>query len=895
MTTNHYLRITILLLTMLIVATWSAAAAEWRVSGRVTDAAGETMPGVVIKMTDDKGQTVAFCSTVGSGAFTLTHRTKPDATWSVGFALIGYETKTYTVGSMTDGMTVVLAEAPFELKEVVVKIPPIKSHGDTLTYDVASFRSAADRNIEDVIKKLPGVEVNEKGGIYYNGEPINRFYIEGLDVVAGRYTIATRNISPDDILSINVYENHQPKKVLKDIQFSEKAAINLKMKKKSMLKPVGYVRGGGGCDDDGDAKWLGELFGMFIAPSKQVLVTAKGNNTGNSYLTETQSHLGGGSAKSVASDLYGETPFGSAQIPSERYFDNTSTSVSVNAISKFGEHGKVGITADYAGEDNSSVNSESIVYSNGDDPAILLDETIVNNPQTRRVKFRADIENNAPTKYFSNKFSFAGRFADHTYDIADLSSPSSAADIAQQSRTDNYSFANSLDGTLRIGKSLISFDSDIAVVNTPVSRLRATNVADGSPLVEQRGEALTFTTAERIGYSWMLGAYSHIGANLRFDSAYDVFKSAYTAATASPSTPASTASATVANNVRGYDITTTVEPEYQFKPDSWYSLKLQLPIRFTAMDYTDRIAADADRSIGRTDLGVRASFNFKPSYAFRGSLVVGRQTSLGSIRDFIVNPVYTTYRNRSTFGFGELGIRENYTVSTNLFYRDPVRAFFVTLTSLYRRGSSNYLRGSDVSSSSVSSTVRDEKNTNDLINSGISISKNVRPWRTTFTLDANFEQMRRRIMRQGVVRTVVNTSYVLHAAVKGSPAASVIDFGVEGWYKPSVQKITSLGVRNRADDIVTQATLSVHPVKSVEIYSQLYWNHVSILADAAKESLFVGGGIRWHSGHFDVELSGKNLTNEKTYAYSYFVDSDCYSYSFRLRPIEFLASVKWTF
>lgn len=458
MTTNHYLRITILLLTMLI-----------------------------------------------------------GATWSVSFALIGYETKTYTVGSMTDGMTVVLAEAPFELKEVVVKIPPIKSHGDTLTYDVASFRSAADRNIEDVIKKLPGVEVNEKGGIYYNGEPINRFYIEGLDVVAGRYTIATRNISPDDILSINVYENHQPKKVLKDIQFSEKAAINLKMKKKSMLKPVGYVRGGGGCDDDGDAKWLGELFGMFIAPSKQVLVTAKGNNTGNSYLTETQSHLGGGSAKSVASDLYGETPFGSAQIPSERYFDNTSTSVSVNAISKFGEHGKVGVTADYAGEDNSSVNSESIVYSNGDDPAILLDET------------------------------------------------------------------------------------------------------------------------------------------------------------------------------------------------------------------------------------------------------------------------------------------------------------------------------------------------------------------------------------------VVNTSYVLHAAVKGSPAASVIDFGVEGWYKPSVQKITSLGVRNRADDIVAQATLSVHPVKSVEIYSQLYWNHVSILADAAKESLFVGGGIRWHSGHFDVELSGKNLTNEKTYAYCYFVDSDCYSYSFRLRPIEFLASVKWTF
>lgn len=53
-------------------------------------------------------------------------------------------------------MMVTLDEAPLELKEVVVKVPSIKSIGDTLVYDVASFRSASDRNIEDVIKKLPG-------------------------------------------------------------------------------------------------------------------------------------------------------------------------------------------------------------------------------------------------------------------------------------------------------------------------------------------------------------------------------------------------------------------------------------------------------------------------------------------------------------------------------------------------------------------------------------------------------------------------------------------------------------------------------------------------------------------------------------------------------------------
>ena len=106
----------------------------------------------------------------------------------------------------------------------------ISSHGDTLLYNVAAFRSASDRNIEDVIRKLPGISVSENGTISYQGESINKFYIEGLDLLSGRYALATRNISPDDIASVSIYENHQPKKVLKDISFSEKAALNLKLK-----------------------------------------------------------------------------------------------------------------------------------------------------------------------------------------------------------------------------------------------------------------------------------------------------------------------------------------------------------------------------------------------------------------------------------------------------------------------------------------------------------------------------------------------------------------------------------------------------------------------------------------------------------------------------------------
>ena len=189
---------------------------------------------------------------------------------------------------LRDNAAFVMEETDIVLKEVTVRNAPISSVGDTLTYNVASFKSASDRSIEDIIRKLPGIRVEDNGRIYYNGEPINKFYIEGLDLLAGRYALASRNISPDDVTAVNIYENHQPTRVLKDVVFSENAALNLKLKKKSMLKPIGYVKGGVGLNDADDVLWLGEAFSLLITPKRQMLLSAKANRAGVSYINETK-------------------------------------------------------------------------------------------------------------------------------------------------------------------------------------------------------------------------------------------------------------------------------------------------------------------------------------------------------------------------------------------------------------------------------------------------------------------------------------------------------------------------------------------------------------------------------------------------------------------------------
>ena len=80
------------------------------------------------------------------------------------------------------------------LKEVNVKANPLRQRGDTLSHNLASFLGKGDVTLEDGLKRLPGVDVSQNGGISYMGKPISQFNIEGMDLLGGKYNLATRNI-----------------------------------------------------------------------------------------------------------------------------------------------------------------------------------------------------------------------------------------------------------------------------------------------------------------------------------------------------------------------------------------------------------------------------------------------------------------------------------------------------------------------------------------------------------------------------------------------------------------------------------------------------------------------------------------------------------------------------
>ena len=135
---------------------------------------------------------------------------------------------------------------------------------------------------------MPGIDVANNGKIQYQGEDINKFYIEGSDLLGGKYGIATNGISHDDVGAVEVMENHQPMQVLSGISFSDKAAINLKLKNKAKVTWTFHGDAGGGYSWQPEgAIWDGELFAMAVMPGFQNITTLRTNNTGENLASSS--------------------------------------------------------------------------------------------------------------------------------------------------------------------------------------------------------------------------------------------------------------------------------------------------------------------------------------------------------------------------------------------------------------------------------------------------------------------------------------------------------------------------------------------------------------------------------------------------------------------------------
>jgi len=366
----------------------------------------------VMLMNTADSTVVAFSFSNGNGDYTIfTDRVEEELLLMVyGFNI---QRQFMKIANQSQKVDFIVNEEAIELKEFSVKSEKIWGTRDTVNYVVDAFRDSTDIVIGDVLKKMPGIVVKESGQIEYRGKPISKFYIENMDMLQGRYGIATNNITASDIATVQVFENHQPIKALQDISFSDDAALNLKLKPGA--KGIYTAMADLGAGIDNQLLWNSSVTGMYFSRKRQHLAAIKTNNTGNDLDQEFQSFNNENMQLSGAiSSIVQPLP---PQINKSRYFFNQAVGGTVNNLVK--TKGEAEFTFNLNGfrdiDDRKSYDQTRYIIPGED--TVTIKERMDSHSNRLNIEGGIGYKKNNDQNYLNTRLLFSGNFIESTGNI----------------------------------------------------------------------------------------------------------------------------------------------------------------------------------------------------------------------------------------------------------------------------------------------------------------------------------------------------------------------------------------------------------------------------------------------------------------------------------------------
>ena len=434
------------------------AMAQMRITGTVTDKKGDPLTGVILQVrSNNTNKMIRFGKTDNKGSFSI----EANADSYLEVSMLGF--KKLRINSLSDkeSMQIVMQEEAVALKEVTVKASKVREHGDTLTYNVATFADQNDRNIGDVLSRIPGFEVNKQNGqIKYEGKPISKFYIEGLDMLGDKYGIATNSLPQVDVGSVQVMRNHQPIRVLEDFTYTDEAAVNIRMKEGAKSHWVTSFNGGAGISSH-TGLWKFEGFGLRLKSDFQTMLTYKTNNTGQDISKETTSLFNFDDLES-RSDYIQLSPPTTPNLAESRTLFNRSHAVTLNTLKQFNESSQMNIQVIYNNNRETAEGDRRTEYFLPDGNRIIdnrKDYLQKDNELYALVKY----ERNSTNQYLKNSLS-----GDFTWSRQWLNETGTCSHN-QFARKPEYDIKDNLYIIHKNGNRLVSFYSNNRIISRPQS------------------------------------------------------------------------------------------------------------------------------------------------------------------------------------------------------------------------------------------------------------------------------------------------------------------------------------------------------------------------------------------------------------------------------------------
>ncbi len=847
------------------------------ITGRVTDAETRlAIPDAIVKAlrADSTHAMLTYALTDASGSYRLALKASSDC--DLEFVVLGYRTVRTRVKAQSATIDRALTPETFRLKEVTVKAPPIGGHNDTITYNVAAFISKADRNVEDILRKLPGITVSSDGLIEYQGKTINKFYIEGLDMLEGRYSLATRNITPDRITSVQVYENHQPVRLLKGIDFSDRAALNIKLKNNAMTLPSGYALAGGGYGPR--VLYRGELFGFMANARMQLLATLKVNNCGRDVQGETALHYGADERGANAAGQLAPVPFDIPQTVRARTHDALERTASLNTIHRAGADATLKLNVSYTRDRRDYERTATDAYLTDGD-AIVVREDMTTRTADNDLSAALIYERNADSAYVKNTTGLHVRSRpSHTLVRA-------TPDLRQDFRSERLDLANDLSLMWRRGLRVFRLQSSIAAGLLPADRLTIT-AADQTPR-SQRVAGRSLYTRHATSIVKGFNAYANLRLDLALETEHDRIETDRTE---------DSLTAPAANRNHGYRLAPIVTSAYTYARGPFH-LSLDLPLQYLHLRYADDVRTETFRH-DRLYLNPRLSLKYTVTPALNFSLGGGLSHATGDILSFVRSPIRRSYNRVEGGASGILAHRRTANLSASYMYRHTMEGLFSSLFLRYSRTQHNVLRGINITPDGALSTLSQGATTyTDRYGADFYLAKNVHWWNTTFALNAAYTAYRSETIRQGRSLAYSGSLLSVYPTVHLRSLAW-LSVRVRGIVERSTRWV-DLPAANASAHLNTwgaDADVSVLPFENLELFYRL--DYLSLPAEGGPRvaRCFMDAGVRCHPvRRVELELTVQNLTNADRYTEIRYVDADLFTTSFRLRPLHAVLTLKAAF
>lgn len=245
----------IFLLSTFLGLALAAHAQKISVKGQLADSTGTALPSATVLILSPKDSSlVNFGVSNNQGFFEIKNLNRAEYLFRVTY--VGYAPLTVKISPKPDDTVVDLGLLKMQpesriLDEVTIRAEraPVVVKKDTIEFNAASFKTKANANVEDLLKTMPGIEVETDGTIRAQGEQVQRVMVDGREFFGRDPKLATRNLPADAIDKVQVFDRKSDQSQFTGIDDGQREkTINLELKQEKRNGAFGNVMAGAGTD-----------------------------------------------------------------------------------------------------------------------------------------------------------------------------------------------------------------------------------------------------------------------------------------------------------------------------------------------------------------------------------------------------------------------------------------------------------------------------------------------------------------------------------------------------------------------------------------------------------------------------------------------------------------------